>query len=113
MEAAIDQAELFPFPTIAAKSRKRSALRVMMDAVAEHGPLVPQAFVHVALDVSRQRAHELITDGRIATLEIGGKNFVPLAALDVFMSDERANGRPIADTRDHSLGQLWRRARAK
>jgi len=109
MEMTIDQAELFPaFPTIAAKTRKRSALREMADAVETHGAFIPAAHVHVALDMSRQRAHELLSAGRIATIEVWGKTCVPLAALDIFLSDERKTGRPRKV--EQGICQMFRRA---
>jgi hypothetical protein len=114
MEMTIDQAELFAaFPTISATARKRSPLREMLDAVERHGPLVPQAFVHIALEVSKQRAHQLLSEDRIATIEVVGRTMVPLAALDVFLSEERKTGRPTKDTACISLRQVWRHARAK
>jgi hypothetical protein len=114
MDLTIDQAELFPaFPTIAATARKRSPLRVMMDAVERHGPLVPRAFIHVALDMSKQRVHQLVHEGKLATIDVCGRDFVPLASLDVFLSDERKAGRPAKDTSDMSLRQLWRHAHSK
>jgi hypothetical protein len=109
MEMTIDQAELFPaFPTIAAKTRKRSALRELADAVEKHGSFIPAAHVHVALDMSRQRAHELLKTGRIATIEVWGKPCVPLAALDIFLSEERKTGRPLKA--QPGLVQMFRRA---
>jgi hypothetical protein len=114
MEMTIDQAELFPtFPTIAATARKRSPLREMLDAVERHGPLIPQAFLHIALEVSRQRAHELLSEDRIARIDVAGRTMIPLASLDVFLSDERKSGRPTKDTSDMSLRQLFRHSRKK
>jgi hypothetical protein len=114
MEMTIDQAELFPaFPTITATARKRSPLREMLDAVERHGPLIPQAFLPVALEVSKQRAHQLLSEDRIARIEVAGRMMIPLAALDVFLSEERKSGRPIKDTRDMSLRELYRHARGK
>jgi hypothetical protein len=111
MEMTIDQAELFPaYPTIAAETHKRSRLREMADAVDKHGAFIPQAFVHIALDMSKQRAHQLITAGRIATIEVTGKTCVPLAALDIFLSDERKGGRP---RKEPGLRQMFRRALVK
>ncbi len=106
MELTIEQAEMFP--SIAASTpRKRSPLREMVDAISVHGPLLPQAFMHIALDVSRQRIDQLIQDGKLATIELSGKKFVPLAALDVYLSGERKVGRPF---KDPSLSRMAARA---
>ncbi len=96
MEFTIEQAEMFP--SIAASTpRKRSPLRELVDAISVHGPLIPQAFMHIALDVSRQRVFNMIQDGMLATIVVAGKTFVPLAALDVYLSGERKAGRPSKD----------------
>jgi hypothetical protein len=114
MEMTIDQSELFPaFPTIKATARKRTPLREMLDAVEKHGPLIPQAFLPVALEVSKQRAYQLLNEDRIARIEVAGRMMIPLASLDVFLSEERKSGRPMKDTSDMSLRQLWQHARGK
>jgi hypothetical protein len=113
MEMTIDQAELFPtFPTIAATARKRTPLREIMDAIEKHGALIPQAFTHVALDISKQRAHQLITAGRIATIEVAGKSFVPIAAIDIYLSEERNKGGRPAKAQP-SIRRMFSRAYAK
>jgi hypothetical protein len=109
MELTIEQAEMFP-SIAATKPRKRSPLRELIDAIQLHGPLIPQGFMHVALDMSRQRVHQLIADGRIATIHVAGKQFIPLAALDVFLSDERKTGRPA---KDPTLSRMAARAFAE
>jgi hypothetical protein len=112
MEMTIDQAELFPaFPTIAATAGKRSLLREMSDAIEKHGPLIPQAFTHVALDISKQRAHQLLSAGRIATIEIAGRTWVPMAALDLFLTEERKTGIHVKP--QPGVRQMFRRAYAK
>ncbi len=112
MEMMAAQTELFPvFPTIAASASKRSPLREMLDAFEKHGHLVPQMFVHVALDISKQRAHQLIAGGRIATIEVAGKPYVPMAALDLFLTEERKTGIHVRP--QPGIRQMFRRAYAK
>lgn len=111
MDFTANQAELFPFPTIEAQARKRSPLREMMAAIEEHGPLLPLHFIPIAIDVSKQRVHQLVSAGRIGTLAIAGKTYVPMTALDLFLSEERSNGRPTHDWRNQSLGKIVRDTR--
>jgi hypothetical protein len=110
MELTIEQAEMFPSIAASTPARKRSPLREMIDAISVHGPLLPQGFMHIALDMSRQRVHQLIADGRIATIHVAGKQFIPLAALDVFLSEERKTGRPA---KDPTLARMAARAFAE
>jgi hypothetical protein len=95
MEVTIDQAELFPNVELYAK--KRPVLRQFMDAVEREGPLLPRAMVPYVLDVSRQRIQQLIDEDRIATVMVGEREFVPVAALNAFMADERKGGRPVKE----------------
>lgn len=100
----LDQAELFP--RIEERAGKRSAFRQFLDAVEKHGPLIARGHIPVVLDLSRQRVHELIKGGRIATVEVNGREFVPMAALEVYLSDERKNGRPVKEL---TLAESYRR----
>jgi hypothetical protein len=95
MEVTIDQAELFPNVELYAK--KRPVLRQFMDAVEREGPLLPRSMVPYVLDVSRQRVQQLIDEDRIATVMVGEKEFVPVAALNTFMADQRKVGRPVKE----------------
>jgi hypothetical protein len=93
MELTADQAELFP--NLEIKAASKSLLRQSMDAVAEHGPLLPVSFLPGILGVSKQRVHELTSAGRIATVRLNDHLFAPMAALELFMSEDRkAGGRP-------------------
>lgn len=94
MEAVV-QNELFP--VIEDASRKRSGLRVFMDAIERHGPMIERAHIPVVLDVSKQRVHQLVEQGRIATVVVQGRVFVPLASLELYLADERKNGRPVKE----------------
>jgi hypothetical protein len=93
----MDAEQAVLFPVIEERARPRSALREMMDAIETHGPLLPRGYVRLVCDVSRQRIHELIHEGRIATVKVRGREFVPVAALDNFLSEERKAGRPIQE----------------
>lgn len=101
----IDQAELFP--NIEQKHRKRSAFGEMYRAIKEHGTLCPPTMVAAALGLSRQRVHVLVNQGRIATVEINGRRWVPLAALEVFMTEERRVGRAADYPVPESFGAMW------
>ncbi len=97
MEMMADQAELFPVLTAQTQTRKRSPLREMLDAIERHGPLVPKAFLPLVLDISKQRVHQLITEGKLASIEVAERTMVPIAALEVFLSAERKTGRPLKE----------------
>ncbi len=97
MEMMADQAELFPVLGAIPQTRKRSPLREMLDAMERHGPLFPRAFLPMALDLSRQRVADLVNDGRIATIQVAGREMVPVAALEAFLSLERKTGRPVKE----------------
>jgi hypothetical protein len=86
MEATIDQSELFSeFPLIDAKSQKRSPVRELIDATEKHGTLLPQWAVVSTLGVSKQRVNALVSTGRLATVEVAGKTWVPAVALELYM----------------------------
>jgi hypothetical protein len=102
MEAVI-QNELFP--VIEAEARKKSALRVFMDVIDRHGPLIERAHIPVVLDLSRQRVHQLVEAGRIATIEVQGREFIPMASLEAYLADERKNGRPV---RERTMSENFR-----
>jgi len=102
MEAVV-QNELFP--VIEEQSRKRATLRVFMDAVEEYGPLLARAHIPVVLDLSKQRVHQLVEAGRIATVRVLDREFVPMASLEAYLADERKNGRPV---RERSMSENFR-----
>jgi hypothetical protein len=104
MEAVAEQGVLFP--VIEQRARRRSALRDYMDALDLHGPLLPRSMVPLVLDVSRQRVAELVDADRIASIVVHGKEFVPIAALEIFLADERKSGRPVKEL---SLSESYRR----
>lgn len=99
MEAVVEQWELFPNLRRFA-DRQVSRLDQFLDAVDRHGALIPQAMVHGLVDLSKQRVSVLIREGRIASLKIGGRVFVPVAALELFLSEERKDGRPVTEKID-------------
>lgn len=95
MDVAADQFEFFQFPVLAAQ-KPRSALRELFDVIDQHGPILSQAMVAKALGVSGSRVGQFVDDGRLATVELHGKRMVTLAALDLFLTEERKNGRPYS-----------------
>jgi hypothetical protein len=96
MEAPAGQSELFPdFPVIDGHAGKRSPVRQIVDATERHGVLLPPWAVIETLGMSKQRVHQLVQAGRIATVEVAGKTFVPAVALELFLSEVRKVGRPF------------------
>jgi hypothetical protein len=95
MEFAADQAELFPWVEKELASKPRSFVGELRDAQERHGPLIPRSWIQVYLDVSRQRVKVLIDEGKLETLEMRGKQFVPLISIEKWLSGERKAGRPV------------------
>jgi hypothetical protein len=96
MEATVDQ-ELFPdFPVIEGHAAKRSLVRQLLDATEKHGTLLPQFVVVSALGVSKQRVHELVSAGRLASVEVAGKTWVPAAALELYLVEGPRKSGPRA-----------------
>ncbi len=93
----VDQSELFPdFPVIESRSGKRSPVREIVDATERHGALLPQWAVVSTLGLSKQRVHQLVQAGRLATVEAAGKVWVPAVALELFLTEgQRKTGRPF------------------
>ncbi len=100
---AIAQAEFFDYPVIEEKAKKRSTFRQYVDALNEHGHLLQIPMVAAALGVSRQRVSFLVTEGRLASLAIGPHSYIPAASLELFLTEERKNGRPFAQPSALSL----------
>jgi hypothetical protein len=102
MEVAFDQAEFFDFPRIEAK---KSVVREVIEATGKHGPLLPQYLVVAALKLSKQRVSQLIDQGKLAVVEIDGRNWIPAQALELFLSEERRAGRPCNPTLRECIGR--------
>ncbi len=101
MELTADQAELFPVLDTRAKAKPKSLLRQSMDAFTEHGALLPQSFLASILGISKQRVSQLIQAGKLATVELDGHTFVPMAALEIYLSQDRDEG-----GRPHKFGTV-------
>lgn len=94
---AIAQPEFFDFPTIAQKAKRRGLFAQYLDATQEHGPIVTVPMIASALGISKQRVHFLIRQGRMASLQVCGRYYVPLASLELFLTEERRVGAPYHD----------------
>jgi len=94
MDVTADQAEFFDFPVLEERSAPRSVLAQIKKAMDEHGMLFPQYLVVSVLGLSRQRVSKLIEEGKLASVEIDGKNYIPAVALEFFLTEERKAGRP-------------------
>jgi hypothetical protein len=92
MEAS--QTEFFGFPVIEERTKVKSQLRQYLDAIAVHGPLVPAPMAAAALDLSKQRIYQLMNTGQLATVNVDGNRWVPVAVLELFWTEERKSGRP-------------------
>lgn len=90
----------FPFVEELPK-REKSKLRKVWDELealrqvsAEKGQLLPVQFVSELASVSRQRVHELMTEGRLERVEVNGRPFVTESSLLAWVKTERKAGRP-------------------
>lgn len=106
MEAAAEQWELFPL--LAQEVPAKSKFRLWMDAQATHGPLVTLTVAASGLNLSRQRVHQLVNEGRIETVDICGERFIPSAAIEKFLTEERHTG--VRRNIRASLGAIWSEA---
>jgi len=93
---AFAQPEFFDYPVIESKP-KRGIFRRYLEATREHGHLATVPMIAAALGMSRQRVDFLIGQGRLAALRIGPHNYVPLASLELFLTEERKSGRSPND----------------
>lgn len=91
-----EQRELFP--VIERKASHVGILWRYLQATAIHGALVPVAFACDALKVSRQRVYQLIDAGQLVAIEINGRKWVPAAAVELLLTEDRKSG-----------VRLWRR----
>jgi len=82
------------FPFIEQKTEK-GVFRQYWECTREHGQLASASMVAAAIGVSKQRVHVLIKQGRIATVKVGKRKYVPLAALELFLTEECKAGRPF------------------
>lgn len=92
MDITTAQVELFPFAQIDVVAPRRSALRKFIDATLEHGPLAPQSMIAEAMGVSRQRVHQLVSEGRIATVTVNAHKLIPAASFEMFAAEDRPSG---------------------
>ncbi len=58
----------------------------------KHEGLTTPWFAQIALGVSRQRVHQLISEGRLPVYDILGKKLIPCDALEEFAALERSSG---------------------
>jgi len=63
-------------------------------ATAKHGVLLPQHYAATLLSVSNQRVHQLVNDGRLMTVEVGGLRYVTENSMTAYAQSERKAGRP-------------------
>lgn len=70
-------------------------LHEFCEMVKTNGAVIPVTFAGRVLNVSRQRVYELINEGRIQTMELGGHVFVVADSLVEWGKGERKAGRPV------------------
>ena len=99
MAAVVEQFS-FPWEVPASESKKvRSKWEELKEMSAldddeSTGGLVPLNIVPILLDVSRQRVHELLTQGRFESHEFFGHKFLTVKSIAEHINTERRNGRP-------------------
>ncbi len=68
--------------------------RALSKIAEEKGMLCPVALAAKILDVSRQRAYDLIGEGRLEVVEVNGHQFVTEKSVIDYALSERKAGRP-------------------
>lgn len=98
---AIDLTLEMPFMATLPKREKRAVmdawgeLAEFCEMIKQDGAAIPVTFAARVLNVSRQRVYELINEGRIRTVELGGHVFVVADSLVEWGRTERKAGRPV------------------
>jgi len=99
-------ADASEFPFVAALP-KREAKKVVslwdqwqeFKAIVKHrGHVIPKPLAAKLAGVSKQRIHQLVGDGRLQTLEIGGSVFITEESFTSWVSSERKSGPRLRDS---------------
>lgn len=85
------------------------AFRELSNVSGEKGLLVTQSVVARLLDISRQRVHDLVKEGRLETYVFEGVPLVTEKSLVAFAQVERKTGRPCKIP--VTIGECLRRAK--
>lgn len=91
----------FDFPPLALDNRRSRIARVVhlfkcFSAVMDkEGVLIPLMLGAKALDVSRTRMDELVSEGRLKRIEVDGHVFLTENSMVEYAKEERKNGRPL------------------
>lgn len=89
-------------------STPKSWLGEWSEAIEKHGPLVLRSQVPLILDVSRQRVHALIDEGKLTVVHVRESQWVTVESLDAFMADTERKGHSLKLER-HWLKRLTQR----
>lgn len=84
----------FPFVDAIATTRK-SWLAEWTEAVEKSGPIILRAYAPLVLDVSRQRVHELIQQGRLKVVNVRDVQWVTVESLDAYLADAEHGGKTL------------------
>jgi hypothetical protein len=105
VDLLVNQSELFP--GLAAVAPKRSKFRQFMDAFEKHGPLLTQVMASNVMGVSRSRVHQLVHNGKLASVDVAGDLMVPVAAVELWLAEDvDVGGRP----KKRTLGAMMKHA---
>lgn len=108
------QASEFPFMADLPqreKSRVEKAMDVAraLTALQEKvGPIIPAGLASKCLNISRQRFHQLVEEGRLKTVQVEGHHYISEADLLEFLKLERKSGRPF---KAPTIREAWKQAR--
>jgi hypothetical protein len=93
MDLSIEQAEMFPY--LASVTKPKSFIRQWIDSTMVHGPLLTPAQAAAHLVVTRARVNQLLNEDRIAAVDVAGKRYVAVSALENFQTEPlNRGGRP-------------------
>jgi len=98
---AVEQIAEFPFVEAMPKREKSRLARVweqfqlVREAVRIHGALIPQSYAKTLLDLSKQRVHQLVNEGKLTSIDLGGVRYVTEKSILAWAEAEHKTGRPV------------------
>ena len=106
----------FPFVAELPRAEKRQAkslwdrFRDLSKLAETNGVLVPPSLAAALLDISKQRVHQLMVDGKLERIEFEGHPFITENSIVALAKTERKAGRPfrIPETMTDCAKVAWK-----
>lgn len=106
VRAIANQSEFDGFP-VAQGEKEENAFSCYLRLSSESGGLIPQSVLAAALNVTRQRVHQLMVDGRFVVHRIAGVNYVTRHSLEAFLKEERKSGGQFKNPSLKQIGKAF------